>query len=108
MAGGDLFNYVAAHRRLGDAELTLDGWARYIGSSRLGVGPVLGQRQGDYLDTEITARSDFTRFGVSAGVSNLTNARGNRFALGTPFATGRDQVTPLRPRTIRIGLDTRF
>jgi len=95
-------------RSLGDAELTLDGWARYIGSSRLGVGPVLGQRQGDYLDTEITARLDFTRFGVSAGVSNLTNARGNRFALGTPFATGRDQVTPLRPRTIRIGLDTRF
>lgn len=95
-------------RSLKDAEFTLDGWARYIGSSRLGIGPVLGQQQGSYLDTELTARLDFVRFGVSASLSNLTDTRGNRFALGTPFATGRDQVTPLRPRTVRIGLDTRF
>lgn len=93
---------------VGGADLTLDGSARYIGSSRLGVGPVLGQRQGSYLDTEVIARLDFSTFAVSATLSNLTDARGNRFALGTPFATGRDQVTPLRPRTVRIGLDTRF
>ncbi|MGE2732861.1 hypothetical protein ACQI4F_25680, partial [Mycolicibacterium vaccae] len=80
----------------------------YVGSSRLGVGPVLGQQQGSYVDTEATARLSFPRFGVTAGVSNLLDTRGNRFALGTPFATGRDQVTPLRPRTFRIGLDTRF
>lgn len=96
------------HHDLGAAGLTVDGWLRYVGSSRLGVGPVLGQRQGSYLDTEVTARLAFARFGVTAGVSNLLDTRGNRFALGTPFATGRDQVTPLRPRTFRIGLDTRF
>lgn len=94
--------------RVAGARLTIDGWGRYIGSSRLGVGPVLGQRQGSYLDTELSARLDFGRFGVSANASNITDARGNRFALGTPFATGRDQITPLRPRTVRIALDTRF
>ncbi|NYD91303.1 TonB-dependent receptor [Sphingomonas melonis] len=96
------------HRDLNGAALTLDGWIRYVGSSRLGVGPVLGQQQGSYLDTEVTARLSLAQFGVTAGVSNLLDTRGNRFALGTPFATGRDQVTPLRPRTFRIGLDTRF
>ncbi len=41
-------------------------------------------------------------------LQHLLDTRGNRFALGTPFTTGRDQVTPLRPRTLRIAIDTRF
>ncbi|PCD04665.1 TonB-dependent receptor [Sphingomonas spermidinifaciens] len=94
--------------RVGEGDLTVDGWARYIGPSRLGVGPVLGQRQGSYVDTEVTARFAIGRFGLSATVANLLDTRGNRFALGTPFTTGRDQVTPLRPRTFRIGIDARF
>jgi len=80
---------------------------RYIGRSRLGLGPVLGERQGDYLDTALTARVGRDGFGVTIGVTNLTDSIGNRFALGTPFDTTR-QITPLRPRTIRIGLDASF
>ncbi len=91
-----------------DLELTGQAWATYIGQSRLGVGPELGEPQGDYLDTGVTVRIGRDDFGVTLGVSNLTDAEGNRFALGTPFATGRDQVTPLRPRTIRLGLDASF
>ncbi|MBM6577212.1 TonB-dependent receptor [Microvirga sp. SRT01] len=90
------------------ADLKVDGWLRYVGSSRLGVGPVLGQLQGSYLDSGITARIGLGAIGISAGVTNLTNERGNRFALGTPFTTGRDQATPLRPRTVRLGLDAAF
>ncbi len=90
------------------ADLKIDGWLRYVGSSRLGVGPVLGQLQGSYLDSGITARVGLGAVGISAGVTNLADVRGNRFALGTPFTTGRDQVTPLRPRTLRIGLDAAF
>ena len=102
--GGAVFR-----RQLNDgADLTVDGWLRYVGSSRLGVGPVLGQRQGSYLDSGITARLGLAGFGITAGITNLTNERGNRFALGTPFTTGRDQVTPLRPRTVRIGIDAPF
>ena len=96
-------------RRIGaSAELKIDGWLRYVGSSRLGIGPVLGRSQGSYVDSGITARIAFDRIGVTAGVTNITDVRGNRFALGTPFATGRNQVTPLRPRTFRIGLDAGF
>ena len=41
-------------------------------------------------------------------MTNLADTKGNRFALGTPFATGREQVTPLRPRTVRLGIDASF
>lgn len=90
------------------SDLKVDGWLRYVGPSRLGVGPVLGQSQGRYVDSGITVRLGLARFGVTAGVTNLTDARGNRFALGTPMPTGRDYVTPMRPRTFRLGLDTAF
>jgi len=96
--------------RLSDRlDLRINGWARYIGRSRLGIGPILGDLQGDYLDTALTARIGRPDFGVSLGVTNLTDEIGNRFALGTPFAAmGGRQITPLRPRTIRIGLDRSF
>lgn len=96
-------------RRLNaSTDLKVDGWLRYVGSSRLGVGPVLGQKQGSYFDSGVTARLGVDAIGVTAGVTNLADIRGNRFALGTPFTTGRDQVTPLRPRTVRIGIDATF
>ncbi len=91
-----------------DLELTAAGWANYVGRSRLGVGPQLGEAQGDYLDTGLTVRIGHEAMGITVGLTNLTDEEGNRFALGTPFAIGRDQITPLRPRTIRIGLDAAF
>ncbi|MEH3121588.1 MAG: TonB-dependent receptor [Sphingomonas phyllosphaerae] len=95
--------------RLGSKRpVKVDGWLRYVGRSRLGIGPLLGQAQGDYFDSGATARIGFGAVGLTAGVTNLLDLRGNRFALGTPFVTGRDQVTPLRPRTIRISIDTTF
>jgi hypothetical protein len=92
----------------GDLELTAQGWAGYIGRSRLGVGPELGALQGDYVDTGLTMRVGRETLGLTLSVTNLTDAEGNRFALGTPFAVGRDQITPLRPRTVRIGIDASF
>ena len=91
-----------------DLELTASGWANYIGRSRLGVGPELGEPQGNYLDTGLTVRIGREDIGVTLGLTNLLDQEGNRFALGTPFAVGRDQITPLRPRTLRIGLDAAF
>lgn len=89
-------------------ELHAQGWTRYVGQSRLGVGPELGDLQGDYLDTALTVRVGRERAGVSLGVTNFADTAGNRFALGTPFAVGREQVTPLRPLTVRIGFDAAF
>ena len=96
-------------RPLGDGlVLTAQGWARYVGKSRLGIGPELGEEQGDYLDSALTVRVGRERIGLSLGVTNILDAEGNRFALGTPFEVGREQITPLRPRTVRLGLDLAF
>lgn len=91
-----------------DLDLEMRAWASYIGKSRLGVGPELGELQGDYLDSGLIARIGRDRLGATISVTNLADVQGNRFALGTPFVVGRDQVTPLRPRTIRFGVDFSF
>ncbi|MFN3820249.1 TonB-dependent receptor domain-containing protein [Blastomonas sp.] len=92
---------------LGD--LTVSGSLRYVGRSRLGIGPVLGAEQGDVLDTSLSA--SVTRGGRKLWIeaTNLADARGNRFALGSPFTLPLgEQITPLRPRTIRVGADFSF
>ncbi|MDT8757239.1 TonB-dependent receptor [Sphingomonas psychrotolerans] len=92
-----------------DLEFTANGYARYVGKSTLGIGPILGRLQGDYLDTGVEVRIGKERRGVSIAVTNLLDARGNRFALGSPFLIrDRDQTTPLRPRTVRFGFDLHF
>ncbi len=92
----------------GDLDLRVYGSARYVGRSRLGVGPVLGEEQGDYLDTTLTARVGRPALGLTLGITNLLDSVGNRFALGTPFQLGMGQITPQRPRTLRIGIDAAF
>ncbi|AOH86010.1 TonB-dependent receptor [Sphingomonas panacis] len=96
------------HPLRGDLSLHVAGWGRYIGRSRIGVGPVLGAEQGEYADSALTARIGTPAMGLTLGATNLADAIGNRFALGTPFITGRSQITPLRPRTIRLGFDFSF
>ena len=91
-----------------DLDLDARVWASYIGKSRLGVGPELGDPQGDYVDSGMLVRIGNERFGGTLSVTNLAGTEGNRFALGTPFAVLREQVTPLRPRTIRLGVDFSF
>jgi iron complex outermembrane recepter protein len=82
---------------------------RYVGKSRLGIGPVLGQNQGNWFDLTLNARIEFDRHAFTFGVTNLLDQAGNRFALGSPFTiVERPQVTPLVPRTVRIGYEIRF
>ena len=90
-------------------EVTLSGSVRYVGRSRLGVGTALDLHQGRYVETGIGASVPLGRITVSLDATNLLNARGNIFALGNPFGvmTG-DQVTPQRPRTIRLGAAAHF
>ena len=94
---------------IGDEDFRVRGWANYIGPSRLGIGPILGEGQGDYIDTGLAARLGNERRGLSLTMTNLFDSRGNRFALGTPFVPGSaGYLTPLRPRSIRIGVDVNF
>jgi hypothetical protein len=49
------------------------------------------------------------RFGLSLDMEDIGVVKGNSFAFGNPFQfANRDQVTPLRPRTFRFGIDARF
>jgi iron complex outermembrane recepter protein len=91
-----------------DLDLHLSSAARYVGKSRLGVGPILGQTQGDYVDTSLTASVTRGPVQYSLSLTNLLDSNGNRFSLGTPFDLRSDYYTPLRPRTVRIGMDFAF
>ena len=92
-----------------DEEIRINGWANYIGPSRLGIGPVLGEGQGDYVDTGLAMRLGNGRRGLSVTLTNLLDSKGNRFALGTPFVEGSPgYLTPLRPRTLRVAVDIAY
>jgi len=91
--------------------LSFEGAAslRYVGKSRLGISAPLDLKQGGYAQGDIGARLDFGRYGVSLDLTNVADAKGNRFSLGNPFSvTQGNQITPLRPRTLRLGVDAAF
>ncbi len=93
----------------GEAALRLNLATRYVGRSRLGIGAILGEPQGDWIDLSSSARLSLGAHAISLSASNLLDVRGNRFALGSPFTiVTNPQVTPLAPRTIRLGWEYRF
>lgn len=94
---------------IGGAKLRLDGTVGYIGVSFLGIGQAFEREQGKYFDTGLGGRIDFGSWGIALDVDNLFDSRANRFAFGNPFTLfDEDQRTPLRPRTIRLGIDATF
>jgi outer membrane receptor protein involved in Fe transport len=104
--GSAALRYAAA---IGDVDLSASASARYVGASRLGIGPILGRRQGDYLDAGLSMRAVRGRYALTFTVTNLLDQVGNRFALGSPFMLGQEpQLTPLRPRTARLGIEAAF
>ncbi|MBZ6377850.1 MULTISPECIES: TonB-dependent receptor [Pacificimonas] len=83
--------------------------AHYVGSSQVGLPGMADQPQGDYAEAEIHIRLGTDNHGISLGVTNLFDTAANRFSVGTPFTLDhRAQVTPLRPRTVRLGFDASF
>ncbi len=89
-----------------DGNLVFAASSRYVGKSRLGIGPVLGAEQGGYLQTNLGLKWERSQTDFFLNISNLFNAVGNRYALGTPFALpDGDEYTPLRPRTIMVGFN---
>ncbi len=93
--------------RVGD--LQVSGRTRYVGESTLGIGPTLGRKQGGYFDTALDARVIRGRWDYFVSATNLLDAVGNRFAFGSALTLDRDhQITPLRPRTLRLGAVRRF
>jgi len=92
-----------------DLDLRLGGSIRYVGDSVLGVGPILGERQGEVTDIGLSARLEHGPNAITLNVTNLLDEAGNRFAMGSPFTLIQNpQVTPLRPRAIRLGWQFAF
>ena len=96
--------------RLGESlTLALDASVQHTGRSRLGPPPDLYIAQGRYWDADLGARLEYGRFGLSLDLTNLLDTRGNRFSYGNPFTVMLgNQTTPLRPRSLRLGVDAKF
>ncbi len=82
----------------------------HVGRSVLGSGSELSQvRQGGYWLLSSGADLSFGANTISFDIDNLLDSAANSFAFGTPtFKYENHQVTPLRPRTVRLGLRRRF
>jgi hypothetical protein len=81
--------------------------ADYTGRSVLGTGDFLDLSQGRYWTADAFAALRIRKAELSVTLNNLTDRRANQFAFGNPFSLNlRDQLTPLRPRNVRIGITT--
>ncbi len=75
-----------------------------VGRSVLGTGDLLDVDQGQFTTVGAQAGWRRGRYELSLVADNLANGHGNLFASGNPFELStRDLVTPLRPRTVRLG-----
>jgi len=78
---------------------------RHVGPSLLGIGPFLAVQQGNYTTLGAGTTLRLGPLALQIDGENLLDSRRNAFAIGTPFAgLVRQQITPLRPRTVRIGV----
>ena len=81
---------------------------RYVGRSFLDLDQMERVEQGDFGALDAALWWEGRAWGLRLEALNLTNTRGNRFAFGNPFtARTEDQVTPLRPLTVRLQVTLR-
>ncbi|OYX02748.1 MAG: hypothetical protein B7Z15_18805, partial [Rhizobiales bacterium 32-66-8] len=94
--------------RLAGLPLTLGANVRYVGKSRLGLGPGLDVPQGGYVRTELTARLGSAQRAFSLRVSNPFDVQATRYGIGSPYRLFDPQAVPLRPLTVRLGFEAAF
>jgi outer membrane receptor protein involved in Fe transport len=81
----------------------------YVGHSYLTFDGGLGNAMGGYASGRLAAALRAAVWQVTAYVDNVTDERGNTFAYGNPFSRARaTQATPLRPRTVGLGVARGF
>ena len=93
---------------LGGHPLRFGADLRYVGQSRIGVGPMLDVPQGGYLRSELTARMGDERRAWTLRVSNPFDTAGVRYGIGSPYQLANPQAVPVRPLTIRLSFETGF
>ncbi|WP_309629840.1 TonB-dependent receptor [Brevundimonas sp.] len=93
---------------LGGLPLRLGADFRYIGQSRIGVGPSLDVPQGGYTRSELTARLGDERRAATLRISNPLNQDGVRYGIGSPYQLTSPQAVPVRPLTVRLAFEAAF
>ncbi|WP_420146387.1 TonB-dependent receptor [Sphingobium sp.] len=81
---------------------------RYHGAARLGAGPELDVRQGDYWDSYLSVWIGNDRRRISLTATNLLDSAANRYAFASPYRIFDAVRTPQEPRSIRIGFEHKF
>lgn len=83
--------------------------ARYVGRSQLTFNPFIQAPMGGYVLGRLSAQVSYRRWRLAAFLSNPTNESGNTFSYGNPFNFQQvREVTPQRPRSLRILLSAEF
>jgi iron complex outermembrane recepter protein len=82
---------------------------QHVGPSVVGVGPLLDRTQGDYTTVALGGGVRFGAAEFTLNISNLLDSHGDAFAIGTPLgALSERDITPVRPRTVRLGVRNDF
>jgi outer membrane receptor protein involved in Fe transport len=83
--------------------------ARYVGRSQLTFNPNIVAPMGGYVLGRLSAQVSFGRWRLATFLSNPTNETGNTFSYGNPFNFQQvREVTPQRPRSLRLLLSAEF
>ena len=83
--------------------------ARYVGRSQLTFNRLIVAPMGGYVLARVSAQVSYKRWRLAAFLSNPTNEAGNTFSYGNPFNFQQvREVTPQRPRSVRILLSAEF
>ena len=87
----------------------VNGQMSYVGRSYLTFDGGSGNRMGGYGSGRVGAALSGEAWRLTAYIDNVTDETGNTFAYGNPFSRARaTQATPLRPRTVGLGISRRF
>ena len=95
--------------RLGRFDAEASAQLAYVGHSFLTFDGGSGNAMGGYANGRIAGALSRDAWRVTAYVDNVGDERGNTFAFGNPFSRTRaTQATPLRPRTVGLGVEKSF
>ncbi len=95
--------------RIGRFEAEAAAQVAYVGRSYLTFDGGSGNAMGGYASGRVASTISTDVWRATAYVDNVADERGNTFAYGNPFSRTRaTQATPLRPRTVGLGLSRYF
>jgi iron complex outermembrane receptor protein len=105
MGGADL----RYHWRIGAYEAEASAQAVYVGRSYLTFDGGMDNAMGGYASGRVAAALRAHTWRATVYMDNVADERGNTFAFGNPFSRIRaTQATPLRPRTVGLGVSRSF